>query len=222
MSEKLWKLHFPAFVASHDAVIKQLMDSALLLTIPPRQQLFYPGKACENYLLVLSGSIKTQIISSDGREILLYHVCAGDSCVLTTSCLLGDNHYPAEGFTETEVTAFAISAHIFHRCLEQSTFFREFVFRNFSQRLVDVIKRMENISFGTVDQKLAKALLEIGDSCIYKTHNELAFELGSAREVVSRHLKRFESYGWLTLSRGCIQDIDYAALKQLAEREAVH
>ncbi len=222
MSEKLWKLHFPAFTGSNDAVIKQLMASAILLNMPPRQQLFYPGKTCENYLLVLSGSIKTQIISSDGREILLYHVCAGDSCVLTTSCLLGDSNYPAEGFTETEVNAFAIPAHIFHRCLEQSTFFREFVFRNFSKRLVDVIKRMENISFGTVDQKLARALLEIGDKTIYKTHNELAFELGSAREVVSRHLKRFESYGWLTLSRGCIQDINYDALQKIVDTEAAH
>jgi CRP/FNR family transcriptional regulator len=151
--------------------------------------------------------VKAQIISPDGREILLYHVCSGDSCVLTTSCLLGDNNYPAEGYTETEVSAFAIPANIFHRCLEQSTFFREFVFRNFSQRLADVIKRMESISFGSIDQKLASALLASGETTLRKTHNELALELGSAREVVSRHLKRFESYGWLTLSRGSIQNI---------------
>jgi CRP/FNR family transcriptional regulator len=148
--------------------------------------------------LILSGSVKAQIISPDGREILLYHVCSGDSCVLTTSCLLGDNNYPAEGYTETEVSAFAIPANIFHRCLEQSTFFREFVFRNFSQRLADVIKRMESISFGSIDQKLASALFASGETTLRKTHNELALELGSAREVVSRHLKRFESYGWLT------------------------
>ena len=159
--------------------------------------------------------MKAQIISPDGREILLYHVCSGDSCVLTTSCLLGDNNYPAEGYTETEVSAFAIPANIFHRCLEQSTFFREFVFRNFSQRLADVIKRMESISFGSIDQKLASALLASGETTLRKTHNELALELGSAREVVSRHLKRFESYGLLTLSRGSIQNINIEALKKI-------
>ena len=167
--------------------------------------------------MILSGSVKAQIISPDGREILLYHVCSGDSCVLTTSCLLGDNNYPAEGYTETEVSAFAIPAHIFHRCLEQSTFFREFVFRNFSQRLADVIKRMESISFGSIDQKLASALLASGETTLRKTHNELALELGSAREVVSRHLKRFESYGLLTLSRGSIQNINIEALKKIKD-----
>ena len=221
MKEKLWKSHFPEFVGSTDKVIRQLMDAAMIVKLPPRQQVFYPGKSCDNYLLILSGSVKAQIISTDGREILLYHVCAGDSCVLTTSCLLGDNNYPAEGYTETEVIAFAIPAHIFHRCLEQSTFFREFVFRNFSKRLADVIKRMESISFGSVDQKLTRALLASGESILNKTHNELALELGSAREVVSRHLKRFESYGWLILSRGSIQIINFDALnKLLASTEA--
>jgi CRP/FNR family transcriptional regulator len=216
MHETLWKLHFPEFIASNDKVIKQLMDAAIMVTLPARQQVFYPGKICDNYLLVLSGSVKAQIMSTDGREILLYHVLAGDSCVLTTSCLLGDNNYPAEGYTETEVSAFAIPAHVFHRCLEQSTFFREFVFRNFSQRLADVIKRMESISFGSVDQKLAKALLASGEKTLHKTHNELALELGSAREVVSRHLKRFESYGWLSLSRGAISNINFDALHKIS------
>lgn len=217
MNDKLWKSHFPEFVGAADKIIKQLMDAAIVVNLPARQQVFYPGKICENYLLILSGSVKAQIISPDGREILLYHVCSGDSCVLTTSCLLGDNNYPAEGYTETEVTAFAIPAHIFHRCLEQSTFFREFVFRNFSQRLADVIKRMESISFGSIDQKLASVLLASGETTLRKTHNELALELGSAREVVSRHLKRFESYGWLTLSRGSIQNINIEALNKIKD-----
>jgi CRP/FNR family transcriptional regulator len=118
MNDKLWQSHFPEFFGATDKVIKQLMDAAIVVNLSARQQVFYPGKICENYLLILSGSVKAQIISPDGREILLYHVCSGDSCVLTTSCLLGDNNYPAEDYTETEVTAFPIPAHIFHRCLE--------------------------------------------------------------------------------------------------------
>lgn len=215
MHLSLWKQHFPAFASQNDKVLKQLMDTAALVSLPAGQQVFYPGKTCENYLLLLSGSVKAQIMSADGQEVLLYHVRAGDSCVLTTSCLLGDNRYPAEGFTETDVSAFAIPAVVFHRCLEQSTFFREFVFHSFSKRLADVIKRMEALSFGSVDQKLAKALLASESQTIQKTHHELALDMGSVREVVSRHLKRFESYGWLRLRRGSIEIVDADALKRV-------
>ena len=219
MNESLWKSHFPEFLSSNDKVVTQLMDAAILVKIPAGQQIFYQGKSCENYLLMLSGSVKTQILSSDGREVLLYHVQAGESCVLTTSCLLGGNEYPAEGYTESAVSAFVIPSHVFHRCLQQSEFFREFVFRNFSKRLADVINRMGTISFGSVDQKLAKALLAFGGKTIHKTHHELALELGSAREVVSRHLKRFESLGWLSLNRGNIEIIDFESLKKTVDSE---
>jgi CRP/FNR family transcriptional regulator, anaerobic regulatory protein len=214
-NENLWKSHFPDFVASGDSAVRQLMDAAAVVGMPAGQQVFYPGKSCEHYLLMLSGSIKAQIMSADGREVLLYHVQPGDSCVLTTSCLLGGNQYPAEGYTETDIRAFAIPAHVFHRCLQQSDFFREFVFRNFSKRLTDVIKRMEAITFGSIDQKLARLLLSGGETLLNKTHQQLALELGSVREVVSRHLKRFESCGWLNLSRGSIEIVDAAALQQL-------
>jgi CRP/FNR family transcriptional regulator len=221
MNESLWKQHFPEFLEANDAVVKQLMDSAVVVNLQMGQQIFYPGKTCESYLLMLSGSIKTQILSADGREVLLYHVQAGDSCVLTTSCLLGGNDYPAEGYTETEVSAFVIPASVFHRCLDHSSFFREFVFRNFSNRLADVIKRMGDLSFGTIDQKLARVLLANGNNTILKTHNELALEMGSVREVVSRHLKRFESLGWLNLKRGSIELTDTTALRKMLESNTV-
>jgi CRP/FNR family transcriptional regulator len=216
MSFELWQQHFPDFAATEDAALSALRAAASLVTMPAGQQVFYPGKACENYLLMLAGSVKAQIMSADGREVLLYHVRSGDSCVLTTSCLLGSNEYPAEGYTETAITAFAIPAPIFHRTLEQSAFFREFVFKSFSKRLTDVIRRMEALSFDSIDQKLAKALLSEQNLRIYKTHHELAQEMGSVREVVSRHLKRFESWGWLVLSRGCIEIIHVDALRKVA------
>ncbi|TPQ28925.1 Crp/Fnr family transcriptional regulator [Methylomonas koyamae] len=210
-----WKDQFPEFAGCGDAVVAQLMAAATLVTVPAGQQVFYPGQACDNYLLLLSGSVKAQILSADGREVLLYRVLPGDSCVLTTSCLLGDSAYPAEGYTETDISAFAIPAHVFQRCLQQSAFFREFVFRNFSGRLADVIKRMAALSFASIDQRLAQTLLAEKTNPIRKTHQELALELGSVREVVSRHLKRFESLGWLNLSRGSIEIVDAAALRDM-------
>jgi CRP/FNR family transcriptional regulator, anaerobic regulatory protein len=216
---ELWETYFPQFIENRDKGVDLLMDSSSLVTFPAGRQLFYPGSFCENYLLVLTGAVKVQIMSESGREVLLYHVRSGDSCVLTTSCLLSGDCYPAEGLTEGEVTAFAMSSHAFFRCIEQSSFFREFVFKNFSSRLSKLIGRMEAVVFDTIDQRICKALLEKGEQIIVKTHHELAYELGTAREVVSRHLKNLESYGWLILKRGTVEIINREALIRVCAKQ---
>lgn len=214
-----WKKHFPEFAATTDKNLKSLMASATLVTIPAGEQVFYPGKQCENYVLLLEGRIKIQLMGENGREILLYCVNPGDSCVLTTSCLLGSNQYPAEAVTEADSKAFVIPSTAFHRCLELSSFFREFVFQNMSARLSNVIGRMEHVLFASVENRLAEQLLALsaGQNQISKTHQHLAAELGTAREVVSRHLKRFEKFGWISLSRGSIQIHNPQALTELSK-----
>ncbi len=219
-NKALWEKHFPEFVAAQDKSVQSLMDSAMLVEIPAGEKVFYPGKICEYYVLLLEGKIKIQLLSENGREIILYYVVPGDSCVLTTSCLLGENHYPAEAFTEADTKAFLIPAPAFSRCIETSTFFREFVFQNFSSRLSKVIGRMESVLFSPVENRLGALLLQSGANRIAKTHHELAAELGSAREVVSRHLKRFEKNGWIKLGRGYIEIIDLDALHKLSESES--
>ena len=211
-AQELWAACFPEFIKHRDNGIRLLMDSANLVKLPAKHQLFFPGSVCENYLLVIDGAVNVQILAESGREILLYQVRSGDSCVLTTSCLLSGDRYPAEGITESEVTAFAMSSKAFYRCLEQSSFFREFVFKNFSSRLSALIGRMESVVLGTIDQRICKILLDKGDKIITTTHHELAYELGTAREVVSRHLKKYESYGWISLKRGTIDIINRDAL----------
>jgi CRP/FNR family transcriptional regulator len=133
--------------------------------------------------------------------------------------MLSGDCYPAEGLTEGEVTAFAMSSHAFYRCIEQSSFFREFVFKNFSSRLSNLIGRMEAVVFDTIDQRIGKALLATGNKVIVKTHHELAYELGTAREVVSRHLKNFESYGWVNLKRGTIEIMNREALIRVCAKQ---
>ncbi len=217
--QELWATHFPQFIENNDKGVQSLMDSSSLVAIPAGQQVFYPGSLCEHYLLLLSGVVKVQIMSENGREVLLYYVRSGDSCVLTTSCLLSGDSYPAEGITESDVSAFAMSSQAFYRCMEQSAFFREFVFKNFSARLSKIIGRMEAVVFDTIDLRICKALLETGDRIIVKTHQELAYELGSAREVVSRHLKSFESHGWVSLKRGTVEIINREALRQVCDKQ---
>jgi CRP/FNR family transcriptional regulator len=215
--KELWETYFPQFQQANEPVIERLMESANLLRLPDKQPVFYPGSRCENYLLMLEGGVKAQLISENGREVLLYHVLPGDSCVLTTSCLLSGERYPAEGITEGNIAAFAISSHAFYRGVEQSAFFREFVFKNFAARLTNVMQRIEAIVFGAIDVRLSRALLAEDKRVLHKTHQELAAELGTAREVVSRHLKRFEAYGWVNLTRGSVEILNNRALKKLSE-----
>lgn len=215
--QELWRTYFPQFFENRDHGVSLLMESSNLVTIPSNQQLFYPGSYCQNYLLVLKGIVKVQILSEKGREVLLYHVQSGDSCVLTTSCLLSGDTYPAEGITETEVMAFSIPSFAFNRSVEQSSFFRGFVFKNFAVRLSKIICRMESVTFNTIDQRISTALLASGNDTVVKTHQELAYELGTAREVISRHLKIFESDGLISLKRGVIEIINRHALKIIVD-----
>jgi CRP/FNR family transcriptional regulator len=214
-NQRLWELHFPEFIKCAESKMVSLMESATLVHIPRGQQVFASGSQCENYLLLLKGSVKAQLLSENGREILLYLVRPGDSCVLTTSCLLSGDQYPAEAYTEEDTSAFVISSHAFYRCLEQSAFFREFVFKNFAVRLSHIIGRLGEVVFEGIEWRLAKELMSADAEVLHITHQELAIKLGSAREVVSRNLKQFEAKGWVKLSRGTVTVLDKDALKKL-------
>jgi CRP/FNR family transcriptional regulator len=214
-NQALWEAVFPEFIKCGESMMMSLMESATLVNIPAGKQVFASGSQCENYLLLLKGSVKAQLLSENGREMLLYQVRPGDSCVLTTSCLLSGDEYPAEAFTEEDTSAFIISSHAFYRCIEQSAFFREFVFKNFSARLSSVIGRLGEVVFEGIQWRLAKELLSSNSEVLHSTHQELASKLGSAREVISRNLKRFEAKGWVKLNRGTVEILDRGALEEL-------
>jgi CRP/FNR family transcriptional regulator len=211
-----WKVLFPELAA--DAELDALLSRAQQLILTAGTRVFAPGAACRNYLLVATGRVRVQLLTSGGREVVLYHVGAGESCVLTTSCLMGRTPYPAEGITETAVTAMALAVADFDQGLESSAAFRRLVFGNLGRRLAEVIARMEQVAFGPIDARLADSLLALAaqGNPLQLTHQALAVELGSAREVVSRHLKRFEDQGWVRLGRGSIELLNPIALQQLS------
>lgn len=211
----LWQQYFSDFPESNDPAIYDFMNNARLLNLSGRKMVFSVGDPCENYLLLLEGLIRIQLISESGREVMLYTVSSGNSCVLTTSCLLEHKPYPAEAFTDSDITAFLISEDSFRRTLENSEFFRKYVFSNISSRLSSVIHRMEDVVLNPVEVRLAKYLLSTNESVIRKTHQELAAEMGTAREVISRHLRELKIAGWIQLSRGKITIVDHAALEKL-------
>ena len=157
-------------------------------------------------------------MTESGREVTLYRVQPGDGCILTTACMISQQRFPAEGITESEVIAFTLNETIFNHYLDQSALFRRFVFQNLGQRLTDVLIRIDQIYSPAVDQTLAGILIRLNrlNTPIVKTHQDLAVEMGLARETISRHLKRLEKYGWIQLGRNTIKIIDADALIKLS------
>ena len=208
-----WKELFPMLEQQSPTLARSFQ----VMSLPADTIAFHQGDSCDNYLLVLDGSIKVLARSESGREIVLYRVQRGGSCVLTTSCLLGRNKYPVEGITETPVQALAIPAKTFHQGLNESESFRDFIFNTYGKRLADVISLVESISFEHINRRLARYLLaQASQGKLHVTHQTVATELGSAREVISRQLKSFEKHGWIGQQRGEITILDQDALTQLA------
>jgi CRP/FNR family transcriptional regulator len=220
MAKINWRQILPELEDKADEIALQLLDDASILSLPENSTVFSQGDACRNYLIVLDGKVKVFTRAENGREILLYRLNKGDSCVLTTSCLFGHKSYPAEGITETEVTALAIPATKFNAALNQSNSFREMVFAAFSSHLSDLITLVEEVAFGKLNVRLAKYLIEQCDSDfkLSSTHQIIADDLGSAREVISRQLKELESRGCIKVSRGHIQITDTKMLKHIADQ----
>ena len=180
------------------------------------QSVFTIGQKPENYLVVVDGCVKVFVCSSEGREAILYRVKAGEMCTLTTVSLLGHTDYQAEAITEVDTTAKLIPANQFHQLLNESEPFRRFVFNALSGRLARIMERFEELALESVHKRLATFLLRksTGDGLIKLTHQTLATEIGTAREVVSRHLKIMEQAGLLETHRGSIRVLRPGALAE--------
>jgi CRP/FNR family transcriptional regulator len=211
-----WRGVFHA-LADADRESRTVLDAARPVRMQAEQPVFRGGSPCANYVLLLTGSVRVQVIGEGGREAVLYRVLPGQSCVLTTCCILSGDAYPAEGFTEADVHALVITKPAFDRALETAPAFRRFVFANLGERIADIILRMEEITFRPVERRIAAYLLSVTptESTLHATHQEIAVEVGSAREVVSRHLKRMESSGLVSLGRSSVQVTDPEGLRRL-------
>ena len=213
-----WITRFPELAKLTPAEQKLVAERAQAVSLPAQTTIFAPGMPAENFLLLLEGTVRVQQVSSGGREIVLYRVTGGESCIMTTACLLSQETYNAEGVTETPVDAVAVPKAAFDELMARSAEFRRFVFSDYSSRITDLLHVVEEVAFERIDKRLAQKLLDLADSegRLSATHQDLAVELGSAREVVSRHLKEFQRRGWLELTRGLICLTDRASLERLA------
>lgn len=195
----------------------RLLAGAQVVNLDHGHFVFHAGDLCKAFLILLKGDVRVQLISAGGREITLYRIGPGGSCILTTSCLLSRENYPAEAVAESGVSALAISTPSFQAALESSPWFRKFVFDGFSSRLTSVIQKIEDLAFTSIDTRLATVLLRLDSQGVEQvTHQDIAAELGTAREVVSRHLKRLEADGVVLLGRGRVTVKDRTRLQALA------
>jgi len=197
-----------------------LADGLGLVRVPADTVVFRPGDACQSYLLLLDGSVRVHMLAENGREILLYRVGPGDTCVVTTACLLSGEPYSLEGRTETPVQAAVLPLPLFNRLMDRAAPFRSLVFATMGARLADVMRRLEDVAFQRVDRRLARLLLDRAgpDGVVEATHQSLADELGSVREVVSRQLSGLEQRGLVGSARGKVTLLDIPGLQTLSGR----
>ncbi|MFQ5587592.1 MAG: Crp/Fnr family transcriptional regulator [Nitrospiria bacterium] len=188
---------------------------------PSGQFVCWEGDVCAQLAVVLSGTVRVYKVGESGREITLYRIEENGSCVLTASCILSHIRFPALAVVEQDVRAALIPASVLRDWIQKYDVWRVYVFELMSKRLADVIATVEEIAFRRVDVRIAEFLAaRAGDrECVTVTHQEIASELGTAREVVSRILKDFERAGLISLSRGAIIVLDKAALLRRAQAD---
>lgn len=213
-----WTDHFPPLKRLPAEVRSRLVGASVIVELPEGSRIFGPGQAPQSFLLLLEGTIRVQQVSENGREIVLYRVQAGESCALTTACLMGYEEYQAEGIAESKIRAVAIARALFDELIASSKEFRQFVFTAFSRRVTNLFRIIEDVVFSRIDVRLAQRLLELADrqGHVDATHQQLANELGSAREVISRQMTEFHRRGWIAAQRGSIALTNRNALRDLA------
>ncbi len=210
---------FPVFAGLSAQEFAGAFAHATLIHAPQGTVLFDAKQPCRGFPLLLQGSVRVSKSTAHGREILLYQVDPGQACLLSGGCLLGHADYTATATAETEVTLVSLAPDDFHKLLLGYEPFRRFVFGMYGERLSEVMELVEEVAFSRLDVRLAQLLIHRGP-VVETTHQKLAVDLGSVREIVSRLLRSFESRGWVRLEREKITVLDPKALAQLTSHQA--
>jgi CRP/FNR family transcriptional regulator len=206
---------FPVFKGMAPERLERVLAGSQWVSVSAGTVLFDAHQPCRGFPLLLEGAVRVFKSTPKGREILLYRVEPGDGCVLSGGCLLGQTDYAATGIAETAVTLLLVAPDPFKMLLLEDEAFRRFVFSLYGDRLAEVMELVEAVAFRKLDQRLAQLLVHRGP-LVQETHQKLADELGSVREIVSRLLRSFESHGWVKLERERVSVLDPKALAELA------
>lgn len=207
---------YPALAGLPPALRNEILQAKTVMSLPAGAQVFAEHQSCQGFPLLLSGSIKVVKLASSGRELVLYRVAPGGSCIITSSCLLGHTAYNARGIAETPLQLLVLPLEVFSRLMLEHAPFRDFVFHLFADRIAELMQLVEEVAFTRLDQRLAKLILARNETVLGVTHQQLADELGSVREIVSRLLKGFSAQGLVSLGREQLTVTDRAGLQKIA------
>jgi len=206
-----------ALLPGLDAATIAKLDAMPAMQLPKGQCLFRAGDHAQGFAMVLEGRVEVTLTAASGREILLYAIEPGHSCIQTTLGLMGDAPYSGEAMTVTPARLVMIPPAEFARLMHGSEVFRAFVFRAFAARMAELTALLESVAFTRIEARLARALLDLAQGGqVTATHAELAARIGSAREVVSRQLERWAGQGLIATQRGQITLLDLAQLGRIA------
>lgn len=216
-----WLTAFPELRTISDGAWLRALQTASEINFPPNTVVIHKGDRCKSFMFVVKGTVRVYERAGNGRELALYRVTAGEICVLTITNLLEHTAYSADAVTEDEVHVVSIPLSCFQDALAESAGFRNFIMSTLARRLSTVMQLVEQVAFQRLDLRLACLLGQLFGSRsanrVSITHQELANELGTAREVISRMLKEFEQMHCVRLHHGEIELVSQEALKRLTD-----
>lgn len=204
---------YPSLKAVQPA-LAEVQSSLPPMVVPADTELFSENAACQGFPLVIEGEIKVSRHSGDGRSLELYRVVPGELCLVSSASLFRCQPLAACGITTRPTRFLLIRPDLFRRWIETPAF-RNDVLGLFAERMADLTALVDAVAFHRLDRRLATALLGRGQH-LSLTHQALADELGTVREMVTRLLRRFEREGWVALGREQITILNSAALRALA------
>ena len=208
----------PFLGASDSRIKKEFMDYSYYIQIPSGRVIFSEGDEVNGIALLISGAVRVYKESQTGREITLYRFGEGESCVITANAILHQQDFPATARVEQDAEAVMVPANTFSDWVRRYEPWREFVFALVSQRLYRVMEIVEEIAFQRMDRRVAAFLVERSQrqNPIPVTHQEIANEIGSSREVISRLLEDFSKRGLVSLTRGEVKVVDLGELTSIS------
>lgn len=212
--------HLPFLRTADAALVRDLREQAFYLRIPAGRDVFVEGSRVEAIALLVSGVVRVYKVGESGREITLYRFGTGESCVLTANAILSQQSFSAIATVERDAEAIMIRADVFQGWVRRYPAWLDFVLDLLSQRLASVMEIVDDVAFRRMDLRVATLLLDRARrrNPIEITHQEIAAELGSSREVISRILESFTRQGLVQLARGTVEVLDARSLADFAAR----
>jgi CRP/FNR family transcriptional regulator, anaerobic regulatory protein len=223
LSEPQWReaaIILPFLADPAAEVTRAFVAHVSLARLPVAATVFEEGDVCRAFAILAQGQVRVFKIGETGREITLYRFARGESCILTASCILSDRQFPAIATVEEPAEAFVVPYAVFQQWVDRFPPWRDYVFQLLARRLATVLAIIDEVAFRRMDVRIAEFLLRHtppDTDVLTLTHQQVATELGTSREVVSRILADFAAGGMVQMARGSITMLDRSGLKRRVE-----